>query len=152
MLPFKRNRPVYYANCVMGAAPRSKSVRAIKKIGLKYRFDYQFGRRLAHAVKNNRNSERPFLRFAWLIDVTSQHWLRPILVALQLLADFRKELFYTNNIFDVLKILFIESRCPFVGLYSLPGLQYYILHLHDISYRKALRISYPATVSLHGIV
>lgn len=110
----------------MGTSLRTKSVRTIQKIGLKYRFDYQFGRHLTDSVKNNRNPKRPFLSFTRFVDIASQHWLRPIKLAFQLLADFRQKLFYTDYIFDVFQILLIDSRCTLVGLYALPGLQYNI--------------------------
>jgi hypothetical protein len=86
VLTFKGNHPVYYPNRVMCTSPRAESMRAINKVGLKYRFDYQFGRHLAHPVKNNRNPQRPFLRFAWFLDIASQHRLRSVYLAFQLLT------------------------------------------------------------------
>jgi len=54
-LTFESIRSLDFLNGIRSTSLRTKSVRTIQKIGLKYWFDYQFGRHLTDSVKYDRN-------------------------------------------------------------------------------------------------
>jgi hypothetical protein len=68
----------------MGASAWTKSLRAWKKVRLKYRLYHQLGCHLYHTVLEDRNAKWPFIGLSRFVDPASFHGLGTVCAGVKL--------------------------------------------------------------------